>query len=84
MTRQLTRGRALALASLLVPLAMLGEAGHLLLDQLNAVVAHHVFHLAFPLIAFGVFGGLVAHEVRAHGWPSFSWRLGTHEAPRSE
>jgi hypothetical protein len=75
------RGRALALAATLVPLAILGEAGHILLDMLNAEVAHHIFHLAFPLVAGVVFAGFVTHEVRTHGWPSFSWRL---DPPRSE
>jgi hypothetical protein len=79
--RQPTRGRALALAATLVSLAILGEAGHILLDVSNAEVAHHIFHFAFPLVAFVVFAGFVAHEVRTHGWPSFSWRL---DPPRPE
>jgi hypothetical protein len=57
---------------MLVPLALLGEAGHILLDELNAVVAHHFFHILFPLVAFGVFAGFVAIDVRHHGWPRFS------------
>ena len=75
MTRQRAQGRALVLACSLVLLAVLGEAGHVLLDQLNAVMAHHFFHIAFPLVAFVIFGGLVANDVRARGWPKFSWRL---------
>jgi hypothetical protein len=63
------------MAASLVPLALLGEAGHVLLDQLNAGVAHHVFHLLFPLIAFAVFAAFVAHDVGKHGWPRFTWRL---------
>ena len=76
------RGRTgVVLAAVSVLLVVLGEAGHVLLDQLNAVVAHHVFHIVFPLIAFAVFAGFVAHEVREHGWPAFSWRLGAEAAP---
>jgi hypothetical protein len=67
--------RMLVLASFLALLVFLGEAGHVLLDELNAVVAHHFFHLVFPAIAFMAFGGLVANDIRQRGWPTFSWRL---------
>jgi hypothetical protein len=59
----------------LVSLGVLGEAGHLLLDQLNLVVAHHFFHILFPLVAFVIFAAFVGRDIRAHGWPTFSWRL---------
>jgi hypothetical protein len=62
---------------MLVAVAVLGEAAHLLLDQVNAVVAHHFFHIVFPLAAFAVFAWFVANDIRAHGWPTFSWRLHT-------
>ena len=75
MTRRPARGRTLVLACVSVVLVVLGEAGHVLLDELNALVAHHFFHLVFPVVAFLAFGGFVAHDVRAHGWPAFSWRL---------
>ncbi|SRR5216683_2946534 len=72
---QAANGRALRLASMLVAGAVLGEAGHLVLDQVNAVVAHHFFHIVFPLAAFVAFAGFVALDIRAHGWPRFSLRL---------
>ena len=66
---------------MLVPLALLGETGHLLLDQLNAVAAHHFFHIVFALAAFVVFGGFVAHDIHLRGWPAFSWRLHATPSP---
>ena len=69
-------------AILLIALTVSGEAGHLLLDQLNLDLAHHVFHIVFPLIAFAIFGAFVAWDVRKHGWPRFSFRLDPkNEAP---
>jgi hypothetical protein len=68
--------RAVAAGAALLGLIVLGEAGHVLLDELGAAAAHHIFHLVFPLVAFGLFGGLVARDVRQHGWPRFSWQLG--------
>ena len=80
MSRRRADLRNLALAFvLLTSMAVLGEAGHVVLDEMNAVVAHHVFHIMFPLIAFAAFGSFVARDIRAHGWPTFSWRL---EPPR--
>jgi hypothetical protein len=58
----------------LVPVAMIGEAGHHLLSALGQTLAHHVFHFMFAggaALAFAVF---VAVDVRRHGWPTFSWR----------
>ena len=75
MLRQLATDRSLQVVLILIALAALGEAGHFLLDQLNADVAHHFFHVLFPLVAFGIFGALVARDVRRHGWPTFSWQL---------
>jgi hypothetical protein len=75
MKRQRATARTLALALMLVVILVLGEAGHIVLDELDAVVAHHFFHIVFPLVAFAVFGAFVARDVRAHGWPTFSWRL---------
>jgi hypothetical protein len=74
--------RMLVLASFLALLVFLGEAGHVLLDELNAVVAHHFFHLVFPAIAFMAFGALVANDIRLRGWPTFSWRL--HATPKPD
>ena len=63
-------------AALLVSaLVVLGEAGHVLLEQLNLDLAHHLFHIAFPLVGFVIFGAVVARDIRVHGWPTFSWRL---------
>ena len=69
----LARAARLTLALMLV--LVVGEAGHQLFDQLGAEVAHHLFHILFPLVAALIFGGFVARDVRRHGWPTFSWRL---------
>ena len=71
--------RVVRLVFVLVALAITGEAAHMVFDQVNAVVAHHFFHIVFPLAAFLVFAALVARDVRAHGWPRFSWRLAPAE-----
>jgi hypothetical protein len=68
-------------ALLVLSVIAVGEAGHVLLDALGADLAHHVFHIAFPLVAFTLFAVFVARDVRAHGWPRFSWQLRGH--PRS-
>ena len=73
--RQLTADVTVRVAIVLMALAVTGEAGHLLLDQLNLDLAHHVFHILFPLVAFMIFGTFVAWDIRKHGWPRFSWRL---------
>ncbi len=75
MLRRTFRDRASRLASFLLLVAVIGEAGHLGFDQLNAEIAHHFFHILFPLVAFVVFGVFVARDIRLHGWPAFSWRL---------
>ena len=64
-----------ALVLILAPLAVLGEAGELPLDQLNIVFAHHAFHILLPVLAFGVFALFVAQDISIHGWPTFTWRL---------
>jgi formate hydrogenlyase subunit 4 len=79
MQRKTPLQRALALALVLALLVVLGEAGHVVLDQLNAVIAHHFFHLVFPAVAFIAFGCLVASDIRKRGWPTFSWRLAPSE-----
>lgn len=66
---------SLRAALLVSALVVLGEAGHIVLEQLNLDLQHHLFHILFPLAAFLIFGAFVARDVRAHGWPTFSWRL---------
>ena len=63
------------LAALLVPIALLGEAGHQLFERLHRQAAHHAFHLIFAAGAVIVFGLYLVREIRRNGWPSFSWRL---------
>ena len=75
MLREDTRRRASRLVALLFFMALAGEAGHQVFDLLGLDLAHHFFHIAFPLIAFVAFGAIVARDVRRHGWPTFSWRL---------
>jgi hypothetical protein len=62
-------------ALLVTALVVLGEAGHVLLEHASFDLQHHLFHIVFPLVAFLIFGAFVAREVRANGWPTFSWRL---------
>jgi hypothetical protein len=75
MNRQPAGARTLVVLLMLALIAVIGEAGHVVLDQLNAVVAHHFFHVGFPLLAFAVFAIWVGRDIRLHGWPTFSWRL---------
>jgi hypothetical protein len=65
----------LRLALVVATLAVLGEAGHVVLDQLNLDLAHHFFHILFPLVAFVVFAVFAARDIQRHGWPTFSWHL---------
>ena len=67
--------RAARLTLILLLVIVTGEAGHLIFDQFGAEVAHHLFHILFPLAAAAVFGVFVGRDVRRHGWPTFSWRL---------
>jgi len=60
---------------LLVPIAILGEAGHQVLGRIGTAAGHHLFHIAFGGGAVLVFAVFVALDVRRHGWPRFSWRL---------
>jgi hypothetical protein len=73
--KRLATDGTLRLALLVAAFVVLGEAGHILLDQLNLDLAHHFFHLVFPLIAFGVFAVVAARDIRRNGWPTFSWHL---------
>jgi hypothetical protein len=68
------------LAWLSIPVVVVGEAGHHLLERLGHAVAHHLFHVLFvggAALAFGIF---VVLDVRRYGRPTFSWRL----RPRSD
>lgn len=67
-----------------VPVALVGEAGHQLLEHLGRTMAHHFFHLVFPGVAAILFAGYVLIDVRRYGWPAFSWRLSpSSPGPRS-
>jgi hypothetical protein len=72
------------LAWLVIPLAVVGEAGHQLLERLGQVLAHHFFHILFGLGAVAVFTIYAIVDIRRHGWPAFSWRLNPHEGARPE
>jgi hypothetical protein len=73
--RQPARRWAVRLGWVIVPVALIGEAGHHLLEALGQTVAHHLFHIVFAGLAAGAFIAYVAVDVRRHGWPSFSWRV---------
>ena len=51
---------------------VLTSSGALPIDPL---ALHHTFHVLLPTIAFAIFAGRVAADVRQHGWPRFSWGL---------
>ncbi len=59
---------------LTIPIVLLGELGHHLLEQLGRTFAHHFFHIAFGAGAVLLFAVLVWVDVRRNGWPIFSWR----------
>lgn len=71
----------LAVVGLLV---LLGEAGHLLLEEGGEELAHHLLHGLFLGGAAIVFGAYVLRGVRSNGLPSFTWRLKprAHDAGR--
>jgi hypothetical protein len=72
--RQPARRWLARLAWLAVPLVVVGEAGHHLLDRFGQAVTHHFFHIVFAGSATVAFVAYVAIDVRRHGWPEFSWR----------
>ena len=73
--RQPARRWARKLAWVLVPMAIVGEAGHHLLERLGQTLAHHAFHVIFTGAAVAIFLGYVVRDVRRHGRPTLSWRL---------
>ena len=80
--RQPLRRWALKLAWLVVPLALIGEFGHHLLDTLGQTLAHHFFHIVFGGGATLIFLAYVAIDVRRHGWPEFTWKIRPDRAER--
>jgi hypothetical protein len=72
--RQPLRRWLVRLAWLVVPVAVIGEAGHHLLESFGQTLAHHFFHILFAGGAAAAFVVYVAVDVRRHGWPEFSWR----------
>ena len=78
--RQSLYGLVKKLALVVVPIALLGEAGHQLFEHLHKEAAHHAFHLLFGGGALVVFGIYLVREIRTNGWPSFSWRLRPSES----
>lgn len=73
--RQPVRRWMRKLAWLVVPVAILGELGHLVLERWGEVLVHHLFHIAFAGGAAVVFIGFVAIDIRRHGWPEFTWQV---------
>ena len=76
-------GWARKLAWLAVPLALVGEAGHHLLELLGQTLAHHFFHIVFGLGASAVFVTYVVFDIRRNGWPTFTWRVREPRGPTS-
>lgn len=72
--RQPLRRWVIRMAWLVVPVALIGEAGHHLLEALGQTLAHHFFHIVFAGVAAVAFVVYVAVDVRRHGWPTFTWR----------
>ena len=73
--RQPLRRWVIRMAWLGVPLVILAESGHLLLRWAQAHLAHHFFHIVFGIGAGVIFFTYVVRDIRANGWPEFSWRL---------
>ena len=73
--RQPLRRWVIRTAWLGVPLVLLGESGHLLLNWIQAQLAHHFFHIVFGIGAGVIFLTYVVRDIRANGRPEFSWRL---------
>ena len=71
------------LAWLVIPLAVVGEVGHQLLERLGQVLAHHFFHIVFGLGAAAIFAVFAVIDIRRHGWPSFSWRIRSSQGTRA-
>lgn len=68
-------------AWVVIPLALLGETGHHLLQRTGAHLVHHFFHYVFIIVAGGVFALFAAIDIRRNGRPTFSWRLRDPEPP---
>ena len=49
---------------------VLAAAGQIPIEEL-----HHTLHIALPTLAFAIFSAYVLLDVRAHGWPRFTWHL---------
>lgn len=79
--RQPVRPWVIKVAWVGVPLLILGESGHLLLDWAREQLAHHFFHIVFGIGAGVVFFAFVIGDIRRNGWPSFSWRLRSEPRP---
>jgi hypothetical protein len=79
--RQTVAGWARKLVWVAIPVVVVGEAGHHLLERMGQAVAHHLFHILFAGGAALLFGIYVAVDIRRHGWPRFSWRLRTEPPP---
>jgi hypothetical protein len=77
------RRRLAGLAWLVIPVAVIGEAGHRLLEAIGRTLAHHLFHVLFAGGAAVVFLAYVAVDVRRYGWPDFSWRARPEEPTES-
>jgi hypothetical protein len=77
--RQPLRRWVTGLALVALPVAVVGETGHQVLERLGQTLAHHFFHVVFAGLAAAIFVGYVALDVRRHGWPTFSWRARTND-----
>ena len=82
--RQPVRRWIVKVAWIGVPLVLLGETGHLLLDWAREQLAHHFFHIVFGIGAGVVFFTYVVLDIRRNGWPEFSWRLRPEGQPPPE
>jgi hypothetical protein len=67
------------MAWLAVPIVLAGELGHQALEGVGRAMTHHLFHVMFALGAALVFLAFVLVDIRRHGPPTFSWRVGPPE-----
>jgi hypothetical protein len=69
------------MAWLVLPVALLGELGHQVLQRAGQTLAHHFFHILFGAGAVIAFTAYAIVDIRRHGWPGFQWRV--RPVPRS-
>jgi hypothetical protein len=63
------------MAWVVLPIALVGELGHQVLQRAGQALAHHFFHLLFGAGAVVAFTIYAIVDIRRNGWPGLTWRL---------